>query len=744
MSKLIIVSNRLPVTIRSDHREVAIERSTGGLATGMNALHEQSDSLWVGWPGDVSRFDMSARAEIEKRLSNIRAVPVYLTQTEITRYYEGFSNGVLWPLFHYSTDKVERDAWRNWKSYAQVNQKFARAVASHYKPGDLVWVHDFQLALVPGLLREMIADARIGFFLHIPFPSSEVFRILPWREEILRGMLGADLIGFHTSSYLHHFLRALKHVLGLDSDGETVRDGDRKIDIGVFPMGVDADHFDRLAQDADVVAEVKAIRQKAGGRKLLLGVDRLDYTKGLARRMLTIERLFERNPSLRNKVRLVQVVAPSRTKVPSYERLRRRLDETVGRINGTYSTVDAAPIHYLYRSLSERHLVALYRAADCMLVTPLRDGMNLVAKEFVASRADEDGALILSEFAGAAAELTEAIQVNPYDLDRTASAIEQALSMPDEERRARMWALRRRVENHNCYRWADSFIDALGSAGREVAVDSPGFSSGDEIEGVTKEIQDSRGLLLLLDYDGTLVPFASKPELAAPDQELKVLLRNLAERPHTSVHLLSGRTRSELEQWFGDLPIGLHAEHGFWSWSQPGQSWNPLLVASFEWKEKVLPVLEDFVVKTPGALIEEKAIGFAWHYRLADSELGAVNAERLRLRLEEELQGLPIEVLTGAKVIEVRLQGVNKGVIASRLISREQGEPTVLAMGDDTTDEDLFAALPEGAIAVHIGPRVSIARYRVEDWAAARKLLAGILEVAPQNAGESQSAAVSV
>ncbi|HSE97348.1 MAG TPA: bifunctional alpha,alpha-trehalose-phosphate synthase (UDP-forming)/trehalose-phosphatase, partial [Blastocatellia bacterium] len=562
MSKLIIISNRLPVTIKSERGEVAVEKSAGGLATGLRRPHEQLDSLWLGWPGDVSRFDAGGRADIERRLSDMRAEPIYLTQTEIARYYEGFSNGVLWPLFHYSTDKVQRDAWQNWKTYEQVNRRFAELAARHYRPGDIVWVHDYQLTLVPGMLREAIPDAQIGFFLHIPFPSSEVFRILPWREEILRGMIRADLIGFHTQSYLHHFRRALLHVLSIECDGETFSDAGRKVHLGVFPMGIDAASFNNLAQDPGIIAEAEAIKEKAGGRRLLLGVDRLDYTKGLSRRMLALERLFERSPYLRNKVRLVQVVVPSRTKVGSYAELRRQLDETVGRINGAYSTLNSSPIHYLYRTVTERQLVALYRAADVMVVTPLRDGMNLVAKEFIASRADEDGVLILSEFAGAAAEMVEAIQVNPYDIDRVAAAIERALAMPEEERRARTRALRRRVQINDSFRWADTFIETLKSA-RSGAIDrSERFSSTEEINVLSYSLRDAERLLLLLDYDGTLVPFAVTPELAPPDDELKELLRKLAERPSTSLHILSGRTRSTLEKWFGDLPVALYAEHG--------------------------------------------------------------------------------------------------------------------------------------------------------------------------------------
>jgi trehalose 6-phosphate synthase/phosphatase len=727
MSKMIIISNRLPVTIKSDRGEVVIVKSGGGLATGMRGPHEQSDSVWIGWPGDVSRFDMNARAKIEQRLSEIRIIPIYLTQTEITRFYEGFSNGVLWPLFHYLTDKVQRDAWQNWKTYTHVNQRFAELVVKHYEPGDTVWVHDYQLALVPGLLRELIPGARIGFFLHIPFPSSEVFRILPWREEMLRGMIGADLVGFHTQSYLHHFRRTLLHVLSIECKGETFHDKGRRVRLGVFPMGIDAGAFSSLAVDANIIAEAKTIKKRAGNRKLLVGVDRLDYTKGLPRRMLALERLFERHPSLANKVRLVQIVFPSRTRLGSYSDLQKQLDEMVGRINGAYSTVSSAPIHYICRSVTQRQLVALYRAADVMLVTPLRDGMNLVAKEFVASRVDEGGVLILSEFAGAAAEMAEAIQVNPYDIDRVASAIGQALVMPEEESRARMRALRRRVEINNSYRWADTFIEALTTTCDEAVDRSQRFSSPERINELLRSLHNAKRLLLLLDYDGTLVPFAGTPDLAPPDAELKELLRKLAARPGTSIHIVSGRRRSTLERWFGGLPVALHAEHGYWSRLGHEDAWQAMFETPVEWKDKALPLLERFVMSTPGTLIEEKSTGLAWHYRMADPDFGAIQAEKLKLELERELQVLPVEVLTGSKVLEIRLRGVSKGVVASRVIAADKGQSTLFAMGDDMTDEDMFAALEPTGMTVHVGAAPSAARYRIEDWMAARRLLAGLL-----------------
>jgi trehalose 6-phosphate synthase/phosphatase len=727
MSRLMIISNRLPLTVKLDRGEVTITSSPGGLVTGLRGPHEQTDSLWLGWPGDISRFDPSQRSRIESNLSDRRMIPVNLTSGEITRYYEGFSNGVLWPLFHYLTDKVEREAWRNWTTYAEVNQRFAEVAAQHYQPGDLVWIHDYHLALVPRLLRRLIPDARIGFFLHIPFPSSEVFRILPWRSEILEGMLGADIIGFHTYSYLRHFSGALLHVLRLETDGATMQFDGRQIQLGVFPMGIDAAEFGRLAEDDAVVARVASIKRQGGDRKLLVGVDRLDYTKGLTRRMLAIERLFEREPSLRGKVRLVQVVVPSRTRVESYKQLRRNLDEIIGRINGAYGTVNSMPIHYLYRSVNQAELVALYRAADVMLVTPLRDGMNLVAKEFVASRTDEGGVLVLSEFAGAAAELAEALHVNPYDLDRVAQLIKEALNMPDVERRTRMRAMRRRVQAYDAYRWANTFITELKSSRLADIRPAHGFSSAEEIASLSRELRSAAHLLLLLDYDGTIIPFASTPQLAVPDPELLRLLNALAQRPSTSVHVLSGRTRETLEQWLGDLPVGLHAEHGYWSRMEPAGQWQSLNGHPSEWKQRVLPILEEFSATTPGSLLEEKTAGLAWHYRMADPDLGPRHVSKLISRLEKELAGLPVEVLSGDKVIEIRAQGINKGVVASRVIANQREPSSVLAMGDDETDEDVFAALPAESFTLHVGPRPSRAKYRLPDTTAARAFLRGLL-----------------
>ncbi len=728
MSRLLIVSNRLPVTVHRNHGEFSITKSSGGLATGMKGPHERSDSLWLGWPGDVGRRDDRERASLGKKLAELRTVPVFLTQTQIRRYYEGFANGILWPLFHYLTDRLDSDVWRDWKTYAEVNQLFAETIAEHYEPGDTVWVHDYQLALVPVLLRQLIPEATIGFFLHIPFPSSDVFRILPWRTEILEGMLGADLLGFHTYTYLRHFSRSVNLILGLDVDGDHLHYSDRDVRLGVFPMGIDATEFSRVADSEDIVAEVRKIRSESSGQKLLLGIDRLDYTKGLPRRLLAIDRLLTREPSLRGKVRLVQVVVPSRSKVESYKAYRQELDEMVGRINGAHGTVNAVPVHYLYHSISQEQLVALYKAADVMLVTPLRDGMNLVAKEFVASRTDEDGVLILSEFAGAASELAEALIVNPYDSDGVATAILRAFDMPKEERATRIRGLRRRVQSNDSFHWANAFLETLDDTRKDRGVAPRGVSSAKEIDALVARVLGKRELVLLLDYDGSLVPFASSPLIAAPDPDLMKLLKALAARPGTRVHVVSGRARDIMDQWFGELPVGLHAEHGFWSKPMPGGTWLPLGLESLDWKDIAMPVLERYTTATPGSLIEEKTAAITWHHRMADPEFGARQSMELGRTLGKELESLPVEVLPGNKFLEVRMRGLHKGVIVKGLEAAYGGLPPVLAMGDDLTDEDLFAALPPDGFAVHVGPRPSRAIYRLAGPAAARAFLSRLLD----------------
>ena len=461
--RLLIVSNRLPVTVRVQDGHAAVHRSVGGLATGLSGPFERTGGLWIGWPGSLERLDPEARREVDRQLTELNNVPLSLAEREVAVFYEHISNGVLWPIFH---DRVDRLPLRvdGWEVYESVNARYADAVAERYRPGDLIWIHDYHLLRLPALVRERIPDARIGFFLHIPFPNPEIFFTLPTRHWLVEGMMGADLVGFHTRRYHGHFRAALRRLFHLEADTQGVVPwGTRQVRLDVFPMGVDAGGIGRRAASEGVAA--KALEYGGQGQRLLVGVDRLDYSKGILRRLLAVERLLITHPEWHERVRLIQVAVPSRDRVGAYQRFRREVNALVGRINGRFATPTWAPIQYLYRGVPDDVLLALYRAADVMLVTPLRDGMNLVSKEFPAARVDEDGVLLLSEFAGAAEELRDAVLVNPYDVDGTAESIHRALTMDVGERRQRMRALRATVAEHDVHTWARTFLDALAPPG---------------------------------------------------------------------------------------------------------------------------------------------------------------------------------------------------------------------------------------------------------------------------------------
>jgi trehalose 6-phosphate synthase/phosphatase len=720
-SRLLIVANRLPVTVQAaDGGGLSFVDSAGGVATGLRAAYQESGGLWIGWPGEIPRASAAERQRLDRHLAERSIVPIYLSPHEVKQYYENFANGVIWPLCHYMLERIPLDA-KGWDVYRQVNEKFADATAHVYRPGDVVWVHDYQLLLVPGMLRERLPDARIGFFLHIPFPSTEIFRTLPWRDALLEGMLGADLIGFHTGSYARHFITALRHLLGVPTEVHRAFYDGREIRVEALPMGIDVASFEALSASPDVQAEATRVVTESGGCRIVLGVDRLDYTKGIPRRMLAFERLLERRPDLRERVRLIQVAVPTRSGVEHYQAFRRSLDEMIGRINAAYGTLTAMPVHYLYRSLPPEQLVALYRAADVMLVTPLRDGMNLVAKEFIASRTDDDGVLVLSEFAGAASELGEALIVNPYDIDGVASAMETALEMREPERRTRMRALRSRVRQLDVQRWVDAFVQPLCEPARPRQL-----TPGTQIEQLVGRILESERAALLLDYDGTLVRIMSGPALATPDEGLLTQLRELGASPQLDVHIVSGRARETMEAWFGHLGVTLWAEHGLWRRDAEGTEWTLTIDVPRDWMDRVRPVIMEATRLTPGSLVEEKTASFAWHYRMADLEVGEQHGRQLLEAVGAVLGDAPIEMLHGKKVIEFRPSGPSKALAVAHLLAGD-APPLIVAVGDDRTDEDMFAALPPSGIAVHVGPASSRATYRLRDWRSVRQLLRDLL-----------------
>ena len=721
MARTLIVSNRLPLSVNWEESRAVLVPSSGGLATGLAPVHARGESLWIGWPGPTQGLAAEERQELEQALARERYQPVFLTQDEVEAYYERFSNGALWPLMH---DRLSQAAASDadWRVYREVNRRFAQAVAERLREGDRIWVHDYQLLLVPGMLRALVPAARIGFFLHIPFPASALWRTLPQGREILTQLVGADLVGFHTASYARHFQEALLRLAGARVRGREVEFAGRRMRVGVFPMGIDARSFSALADEKETLDVARRWRRGDKAR-WLVGIDRLDYTKGIPSRLQAFERLLSEHAELRGKVRYVQVAVPSRGGVEAYQRFRSLIEELIGNIQGTFGIPDWSPVRYLHRSLSRREVVALYRAADVLLVTPVRDGMNLVAKEFVASRNDEDGVLLLSEFAGAAAELPDALRVSPYDIEGSARAIHAALELSREERRARMRALRERVFAFDGARWASDFLAALDRAPAAGASAPPREAGAEWLE----RVRLAEKLALLLDWDGTLVEFHAVPSEARPDERLLELLRRLARRPGTAVHVISGRTRADLERWLDGLPIALHAEHGIWHRPAGTAEWTRAEVPALPERESAREILEETRLRVPGSLVEEKEESLVFHWRASDPAFAETQARELELTLRLCLGGTGLVIQRGACVLELRAAGAGKD-LAVRFARRQSAGALLVAFGDDTTDEALFeAVLPDG-LAIKVGAGRSCAPLRLADPAAVRRALGELLE----------------
>ncbi len=726
--RLIVISNRLPANLRVTTAGWRAERSSGGLATAMNPILRSTGGLWIGWSGESARIGDPKRQEILDRWrTQDSLVAVEIPPETAQHFYEGYANQTLWPLFHHFPSRLTFDP-KGWAAYQAANALFRDVIVSQYREGDVLWVHDYHLMLLPRMLREALPGAEIGFFLHIPFPSSEVFRILPEREQLLEGVLGADLVAFHTYSHLQHFRNSLRRVIGRESRLDEVEAGGRAVKLEALPIGIAPADFTSFLGKAEPQRHIEDLRRRHQGRRILLAVDRMDYTKGIPERLRTYRRLLEHSPDLRGKVVLLQVAVPSRERIFSYEALRRQVNELVGEINGQFATPDWTPVMYIRRGISRAELVALYAVADVAWVSPLRDGMNLVAKEYVACRTDQTGVLVLSEFAGAAEEMGEALIVNPYDEDRTAAVVEAALTLTPEEGRRRMAALQDRVHRNDVGAWSRNFLSALreAAAGRG---DSPSQRlAALDVPSMMAAYRVAQRRLLFLDYDGTLVGYYERPEQAAPSQELLNLLNSLVSNHRNSVIIISGRPRAELEEWFGELRgLWMAAEHG--ALLRPANSihWEPLRADhTRQVLERVRPVLQHFVDRTPGSFIEEKEYSLVWHYRMSESSFSDWLAQELVAMLEDMLAETELRAIRGRKIVEVRPGWLHKGAVAARLEEMCGPAEFTLALGDDRTDEDLFEVLGPAAWTVHVGAGRSRARYFLPGHSSVVAILHGI------------------
>ena len=729
MAKNIIVSNRLPIRISKVENSYKFEATSGGLATGMKTIHEQADSLWVGWPGiGIDEIEKEAWIPLEKDLISIAYSPVRLDKEEVDNFYYGLANKCLWPLFHYFIE-YSIFSESHWASYVAVNQKFADRVLEDLAPGDTVWIHDYQLLLCPQMIRAVRPDVTIGFFLHIPFPSFEIFRIFPWREELLKGMLGADLIGFHTYDYERHFLSSVKRILRLDVAFNRVTNGLREVVVNTFPMGIDYEKFHRAAQvhlaqksaeQSELKRQLELHKKGADSGKLILSIDRLDYTKGVVNRIKAFDLFLTKYPEYLEKVRLLMLTVPSRSDVPEYMRLKKETDEVVGRINGKYATVNWTPVWYYYRAMSFDDLIDLYMTSDIAMITPVRDGMNLVAKEFVATRVSGDGVLILSEMAGASKELFEALLVNPFDKNAMADTLHQALTMPVEEQIQRNTSMQKRLSRYTVAYWANEFTTALHAKAATQEENEIPKVSAQTLDAFASSYAKASKRLLILDYDGTLVPFNEKPALAVPSPELLDCIKTIAQQPNTDLAIVSGRDQAFLDKWFADHGLILVAEHGHYRRAK-NEAWKTSVGTQKDWIDDVLPIFQAFTDRTPGTFIEEKHNSLVWHYRKTDPELAAERVVELNTVLSSLISD-QLTILDMDKALEVIDRQVNKGTAVAELYANDHYD-FILCLGDDVTDEHMFVSLPDDALTVKVGRKPTAAKYYIEDVAYVNKLL---------------------
>ncbi|GAB2545983.1 bifunctional alpha,alpha-trehalose-phosphate synthase (UDP-forming)/trehalose-phosphatase [Brachybacterium huguangmaarense] len=724
---LVVVANRLPVDAHvQEDGTVQWVTSPGGLVTAMESVMRDVDSgAWVGWAGSPGDAPEPFEAD------GMSLYPVALSADDVALYYEGFSNATLWPLYHdVIADPEFHRTW--WDAYVEVNERFARAAAAVASPGATVWVHDYQLQLVPAMIREARPDLRIGFFDHIPFPPFELFAQLPKRNQVLRGLLGADLVGFQRERDAQNFLTCVRQLLGHTFDQYEITvpglgaQKPRIVTAKTYPISIDTRSVRAMADEDDVRERAAALRRELGDpHRIVVGVDRLDYTKGIAHRLKAWGELLAEGEIDPRETVMVQVATPSRERVEAYKQLRDEIELTVGRLNGDFAPIGRPAIAYMHRSLNRREMTALYQAADVVLVTSLRDGMNLVAKEYIASRPDERGVLVLSEFTGAADELRAAIQVNPHDIDELKTAILSALVMPEDEQREAMRSLRHQVIEHDVQAWAHAFLGDLEASGQPEVVAAPRIRlhgddapARDELTAALERLAEVPRILVASDFDGVIAPIVADRDAVTPSTEALDALRDLADLPGVNVALVSGRALEDLDR-HTRLPssIVLVGSHGAQVGELPHDVDAGIMdgarLTMDESKERLLEAITErlraIAAKHPGSEVETKPTSAVLHTRSARGRYASGATEAAL----EYARTLPDATITpGKEVVEFSVVDASKGP-AVRALARACAADAWIYLGDDVTDETAFAELGDADLGIKVGSGDTGATFRV-------------------------------
>lgn len=684
--RLLVVANRLPVSAtRTGTHSWSLELNAGGLVSALLGI-KQIETRWIGWAG-VNVPDEDGQLALAKALAEKRCIPVFLDEEIVHQYYNGYCNNVLWPLLHYlglpQEDRLAatRSLQSQFEAYKKANQMFADVVYKHYKEGDVVWCHDYHLMFLPKCLKDFDSHMKVGWFLHTPFPSSEIYRTLPSRDELLKAVLAADLVGFHTYDYARHFVSACTRILGLEGTLEGVEYQGKLIRVAAFPIGIDSERFTKTLELPEVKEHIRVLEETFAGRKVMLGVDRLDMIKGIPQKLLAFEKFLEENPTWRDRVLLVQIAVPTRTDVHDYQKLTSQVHEIVGRINGRFGNLISVPIHHLDRSLDFHELCALYAITDVALVTSLRDGMNLVSYEVIACQNSKKGVLILSEFAGAAQSLgAGAILVNPWNISEVAVAIGIAMNMPVEEREERHRHNFEHVTTHTAQVWAETFVSELNDTILEAQLRTRHIPPQLPVDKAVEKYEQSNNRLLILGFNATMTVQVDTPGRRGHDQikEMKLRLHPdlgetlsvLCKDPKTTIVVLSGSERNVLDENFGELDMWLAAENGMFLRHTKGE-WMITMpeYLNMDWMESVKLVFDYFRERTPRSYIEVRETSLVWNYKYADVEFGRVQVRHMLQHLwTGPISNAAVDVVQGSRSVEVRSVGVSKGAAIDRIL----------------------------------------------------------------------------
>jgi trehalose 6-phosphate synthase/phosphatase len=713
-SRVFIVSNRLPVSFEKGK----ISKGQGGLVTAITGIKSAQEFIWVG--STIKQKDnQQFVSALKKDRGRMKYSPLFLEAQTYKTFYNKFCNDVLWPLLHYETELVKFSP-EAWEVYKQVNYEFAQKLAKETKAADNVWVHDFHLFLLPKYLKQLRPNLKVGFFLHVPFPSSEITRQLPVAKELLEGVLHSDLIGFHDYGYLSHFTSSVRKLVNVDEIRSLyIRKQNHRTKLGVFPASIDTQKFQNLTEAKKTKDVLNRWAQQQGPRKIrhVLGIDRLDYIKGIDLKLKIFEKFLKDHPEMVGKVSLVQIAIPSRVDVPEYIQLRNEVESMVGKINGEFGQANYTPVKYIFRSITPSELAALYHSSECLLITSKRDGMNLIAIEYTVSQNEKNpGCLVLSEFAGAISTLSSALSINPWDTQKSADQLYRALTMRLKERRERVIPMKRFYEGYTATAWAKRFLKDLNvikpTQGKTVLVDVGKKE-------FLRRFKSIERIALFLDYDGTLAPIADSPENAMMSAKMRNILKKLSTNKKVDVVVVSGRNREFLVKQTKGMQLGLCAEHGaFFKAHQ--KNWKCLVSdPKKRWYSPVRKIMKDFALRVPHSFVEQKEYALCWHYRNSPKDFADFQATKLKTELESLMYEWPITTIEGKKIIEVKDFSSSKGTFVRWFLNQPEGTVPKnilpVAIGDDTTDEYMFQEVNDmGGVSIKVGLESTTARYRLD------------------------------